>query len=308
MLLISVADILRSIFSLAIRTGNDYALRGDCATYQNVRLASKRFKIVLDTLSVRFLLLSCWIPSTSREDRREHPRTLADDLEIRSMLHAPREVLRTFLFVEPEKRLRQLQRNLFSNYTLYADPTNKLFRYCVRRSHFIEDRTNTNKYLGCRVEYHIDKQYEQFLELFKFYLSSDAEIRLIYKNAVINLLPKNPHRVYPISTERSISPICRELFAAIGSLLPFIEQELAMKVNLTKYAWFHVRPYTEYEDKDNETKTILETEELEDKRLYLDTRRIVFRFVNSIEDETNMDPQYWSVATLAVWLKRVCYD
>jgi hypothetical protein len=155
---------------------------------------------------------------------------------------------------------------------------------------------------GCRIEYYrADRYSKQLLEVIQFYLGFDEAVKLAYKEATLNLFFANTHDSHNY-------PICRELFAAIGSLLPFTDEELTLKVDFTKYGRFHVRLYP-CEDEDNVEDVIRATEEeAEDDRLYLDEKRMTFRFIDPILDEENMDSQYWSTTTLRIWRERVCYD
>jgi hypothetical protein len=126
-----------------------------------------------------------------------------------------------------------------------------------------------------------------------------------YKAAVMTLLTQEENHYHYFS----YYPICRELFALIGSLFSFTKEELAMKIDLMEYAHFDIHSYDVCEDKDNVEDDIIATEEeVEDDRLYLDEERMTFRFHSRIDEERNMDPQCWSIATLKTWLKRVCYD
>src|ERR1019366_9852385 len=173
-LLFAVADISRSIFSLAItEKDTGYGVQS-CKTYQNIRLTCKRFKVVLDTVSVRGLFLG------KRRGKKAGTTTLVEKVNINKLLHAPIVVLRTFLLVEPEERLRQIQHALFRYYTLCGDPTNKAFRFYVRRNIGNDD---TKKLWGCRIEYsyynerYFDVSYEHLLGRLQDYLGFDSAIR-----------------------------------------------------------------------------------------------------------------------------------
>ena len=283
--LCSVADILRLIFSRTIANKN-------YSTYREIRLTCKHFKAVLDTLDVTHLI---------KELIHRY------SMKVRSFLHAPKRIQRIFLLICPRAYLQQLQRLMgCRNFSLHADPTNKLFRYCIRRRNTPgEDveRMDNQKLWGCRVVYYSDPSYGQLLEILQLYLGFDEEIRIAYKNVVVSLLAYSQERS---TFDRPEHLICRELFAAIGSLLPFTEEELARKIDVIRYAFIRQPTLDTYHD-DNVEDEIQVTEE-DYYALYLDERRKLFRFYDSREDETNMDPQYWSIATLNIWRERVCYD
>ena len=290
MALLSTADILRCIFSLTIA-------QKDRRTYKYIRLTCKRFKTVIDALNIHNLLLS-----RKRNGMLRSMYTLANATTLTSIVHAPKGVFRAWFLIKPKKRLQDIQERLFRHPIFYADPTSKLFRYYVRLFNTTENARewNNRKLPGCRIEYpnSTSDHSNQLLELFKFYLGSDEEVRVACKKAVISLLSKRLRLQYS-------SPLCRELFALIGSLLPFTGEELTLKVDLEKHAFLEIQTYQGCEDEHLEA-AILETEEEEDERLYLDERDIVFRFRDPEEDERNKDPQYWSRASLGTWIKRVC--
>src|ERR1019366_8408444 len=241
-----IADILRAIFSLTIAAKNG-------TVYRSIRLTCKRFKTVLDTLSVRPLLFSSKRYRECPVHMIANPfllRTLADDLKLSRLLHAPRRVQRAFFLVEPEKRLAQLQIKLFQYATFHPDYDNVFF--CYYSSHRMsddDDEANDERHWGSRIEYHCNREYTQVAELLQFYLGFDEEMRLVYKAAIIDFILKASENGYPIS---------RELFALIGSLLPFTEEELALKVDHIRYALFGPQPYGELEDKDDMEDEILD--------------------------------------------------
>ena len=290
MSLLQVADILRCIFSQFIET--------DPNIYSSVRLTCKHFKNVLDTLSIRKLVY--YVTNTR-------------GMNIPKLLLAPKEVIRLYLLVHPISYLNSIQYHMFYLYTLHADPTNRLFCYYVRHpsvqvyNNLVHDSNeeeeedepdDSGKYWGCRIEYHTDTSYERLLEILQFYLGFDNEMRIAYKTAVIELL-----------TAHSLNAVCRELFARIGSLLPFTEKELATKVEFVPYALLNRGCCnTDTYDENGVEEAVRNTEEIEDDRLYLDEERMIFRFHDPILEEQNTDPQYWSIATLRTWIDRVCYD
>ena len=281
--LLSIADILRCIFARAI--DDDYSIRNECKTYRTIRLTSKRFKTVMDTVNIRYhVLFNC---------------TLIDQVSIIAILQAPKRVIRTFLLIDPVERLREIETNLFRYFKFSSDPTNKLFRYYVKRRTNRFEEPDYKKLWGAHVQYYPNPGYEQLLKLLQLYLGFDEEMKLAYKNAVVKLL----------SGKVLGHPICRELFVAIGSLLPFTEEELTVKVDLVRYALLRAHYNQECEDKNNIEEEIWKAKaDNKDHRLYLDEKRTTFRFLDPILDEKNRNPQYWSEATLRIWRERVCYD
>src|ERR1019366_8227644 len=199
MSLLYVADILRTIFSIVL--SNE-----DCGTYKQIRLACKRFKTILDVLDVRPLLLRKLILSKKRN--KTLWTTLAEKIDIQSILAAPKRVQRSWFLVKPENRLQQLQEELFGQSTFYADATNKIFRYFVRLQNTDEgeddDHMDVKKLWGCRTEYYPDPEYEQLLKLLQFYLGFDNVVKQAYKDAVMKMLSRNFWSITPEAISREL--------------------------------------------------------------------------------------------------------
>ena len=307
MSLLIVPDITRYIFSLALIEG----VYNDCKTYRSIRLTSKRCRSILDTLSVRALLLtkrqSKWDKYYKKHRyglypgaKPKHWPTLASRIEIACILQAPKHVLRAYLLTEPAGRLNGIARGLFSSVTLRPDPKNKLFRHYVRHP----DTVHVKKLYGCIIKYEPEHNSELLLEQLQFYLGFDTAIKQAYKNAVVTSF-------LPPTRETFLDPPSREIFALIGSLLPFTDEELTLRVDFERYGLAGYAEYEGYEYNDSEDAEELITlgeESEENDRLYLDEQAHIYRFHDPVEDERNTDPQYWSTATLRTWRERICYD
>ena len=296
MSLLDTADVLRCIFSTVLAIG-------DCKTYRSIRLACKRLKSVLDTLSVEPLLLSITSPRSrgvqfaNSRYLANYRHILADGIAFRTLFFAPKQVLRAYFLIEPTHKLHGLEYDGYESFTLLPDPENKLFRQYFRSS---TAASHSEMLYGCRVAYIDDYFGMELLKRLQDCLNSDEAVRLIYKSAVVELLRKKAQ----VCTN-SVS-ISRELFGAIGALLPFTPEELEMKVDLKTRAFLEDLDTLPYDDKGLDRTKILRIEEDPNDGLYLDEDRQTFRYHNTVLDRKNKNPRYWSEATLETWIERLC--
>jgi hypothetical protein len=185
---------------------------------------------------------------------------------------------------------------LYGKFRLFPDMENKLFRRCIHRG---LPEADTPVLYGCRVGYVANNIERKLLEQLRTCLGADEEVKSAYKTAVIELLRKSTRCV------RKSAMISRELFGAIGSLLPFTQEELQMKIDIKTHAFLEEPSFDTYDDTGLDYAAVSTLEDGNDG-LYYDKERQTFRYQDPVLDRESKNPRYWSEATLETWIERLC--